>query len=145
MYIALKRCEVNKMTTIMAAKVKFEIECLLKTSPKVLENMISTPSGLSEWFAEDVNIKGDVYTFIWDGSEEQARLTSGKNTTKIRFQWLQDEEVGNDCHFEMAYNVDPMTKTVVFTVSDYAVEEEVEESKLLWEQQVSDLKRVLGA
>jgi hypothetical protein len=102
-------------------------------------------SGLSEWFAEDVNIKGDVYTFFWDGSEEQARLTSGKNTTKIRFQWLRDEEDGNACHFEMAYNVDPMTKSVVFTVSDYAEEEEVEESKLLWDQQVSELKRVLGA
>ena len=133
------------MTTSKAAKEKIEIEFLLKTSPKVLENMISTPSGLSEWFSDDVNIKGDIYTFIWNGSEEQARLTSGKNTTKIRFQWLRDEDDGVDYHFEMAYTVDPMTKLVVFTVIDYAEPEEVEELKLFWEQQVSDLKRILGA
>ena len=49
----------------MAEKERFELEFLLKTSPKVLDNMISTPSGLSEWFAEDVNIKDEVYTFIF--------------------------------------------------------------------------------
>ena len=49
---------------------EFELEYLLKTSTKVLENMLSTPSGLSEWFADDVNIKDDIYTFVWDGSEE---------------------------------------------------------------------------
>ena len=43
----------------MAVKEKFELEYLLMTSPKVLDNMISTPSGLSEWFAEDVNIQND--------------------------------------------------------------------------------------
>jgi hypothetical protein len=47
-------------------KEKFELEFLLRTSVKVLENMLSTPSGLSEWFADDVNVKDDIYTFIWD-------------------------------------------------------------------------------
>ena len=41
----------------MTEKNKFELEFLLKTSGKVLENMIFTPAGLSEWFADDVNIK----------------------------------------------------------------------------------------
>jgi len=35
----------------MANKEKFELEYVLKTSPKVLDKMISTPDGLSEWFA----------------------------------------------------------------------------------------------
>ena len=58
----------------MTEKVKFELEYLLKTSPKVLENMLCTPSGLSEWFADDVNIKEDIFTFIWDGSQESAAV-----------------------------------------------------------------------
>jgi len=64
-------------------KEKYELEYLLKTSIKVLDNIVSTPSGLSEWFADDVNIKDDVYTFIRDGSEEEAKLISKKNNARI--------------------------------------------------------------
>ncbi len=129
----------------MTEKVKFELAYLLKTSPKILENMISTPSGLSEWFANDVNIKEDIYTFYWDGSEERARLLSGKNGGKTKFQWINDEEDGLDCYFEMSINIDPLTKSVVMHVTDFAHNDEVEEAQMLWEQQISDLKRVLGA
>ena len=129
----------------MNGKEKIELEYLLKTSPKVLENMLCTPSGLSEWFADDVNIKDDVFTFFWDGSEESARLISKKPASKARFQWLADEEDGNDCYFEMSFEVDPMTKSVIMNIIDFAEEDEIGESQLLWEQQVSDLKRVLGA
>ena len=52
---------------------KLELEFGLKTSSKVLYQMLSTPSGLSRWFANDVNINRDgTYSFIWDGSEEVA-------------------------------------------------------------------------
>jgi uncharacterized protein YndB with AHSA1/START domain len=129
----------------MTEKVKFELEYLLKTSPKVLENMLCTPSGLSEWFADDVNIKDDIFTFLWDGSEEKARLLSKKPNSKAKFKWIEDEEEGNDCYFEMSFDIDPMTKVVVMTITDFAEEDELEESQMLWEQQVGDLRRVLGA
>jgi len=129
----------------MTEKVKFELEYLLKTSPKVLENMLCTPSGLSEWFAEDVNIKDDIFTFCWDGSEEKARLVSKKPNTKAKFKWLEDERSGNDYFFEMSFEVDPMTKMIVMTVTDFAEEEEVDEAKMLWESQINDLKRLIGA
>ncbi len=129
----------------MTEKVKYELEYLLKTSPKVLESMLCTPSGLSEWFADDVNIKDDIFTFFWDGSEEKARLLSKKAGTKAKFKWLDDEEEDNEYFFEMSFEVDPMTKTVVMRVTDFAEEDEIEESQMLWEQQVGELKRVLGA
>ena len=126
-------------------KEKYELEFLLKTSIKVLDNMVSTPSGLSEWFSDDVNIKDDVYTFFWDGSEEDARLVTKKSNTKIRWQWIEDEEDGIDSYFELRYEVDPMTKSVILTVTDFSEEDEMDESKRLWEQQISNLRRVLGA
>jgi hypothetical protein len=128
----------------MPAKVKFEMEYLLKTSSKVLETMISTPSGLSEWFADDVNVKGDIYTFVWEDSEQEARFFHDKQHRRYRFQWLEDEEQDNDCFFELRYAVDPMTKEVIFSIADYAEIEEVDDSKRLWEQQVTDLRRTLG-
>lgn len=126
-------------------KEKFELEFLLKTSTKVLDNMISTPSGLSEWFADDVNIKDDVYTFIWDGSEEEARLLTRKPNSKVKWKWVEDEEDGIDSFFELRYDVDPMTKAVILNVTDFAEPDEVEESKLLWDKMINNLKSVIGA
>lgn len=127
----------------MADKEKFELEYLLKTSPKVLDNMISTPGGLSEWFADDVNVKDDIYTFIWDGSEEEARLITKKNGSKVKWKWIEDDEI--DSYFEFRYEVDPMTKAVVLTITDYAEPSEMDEIKRLWDNQIGELKRLLGA
>lgn len=129
----------------MAEKEKYEMDFLLKTSIKSLDNMVSTPSGLSEWFADDVNIKDDVYTFIWDGSEEQARLLTKKNNVRVRWQWLEDEEEDLDTYFELRYEKDPMTKSVILTLTSFAYPDEVEESQFLWEEQINQLKRKLGA
>ncbi len=126
-------------------KEKFELEFLLKTSTKVLNNMISTPSGLSEWFADDVNLKDDMYIFIWDGSEEEARLITKKANSKVRWQWVEDEEEGIDSYFELKMEVDPMTKAVILNVTDFAEPDEMEEAKLLWEKQINNLRGVIGA
>ena len=72
-------------------------------------------------------------------------MISKKPASKARFQWLSDEDDGNDCYFEMSFEVDPMTKSVIMNITDFADEDEISESQLLWEQQVGDLKRVLGA
>lgn len=129
----------------MSDKKKYEIEFPLRTSTKVLYTMISTPSGLSEWFCDNVNLKEDTYTFIWDGSEEVARLLTKKNGEFIKFRWDEDEEDGLTTYFEMRIQIDALTKDVALIVTDFAEEDEVEESKMFWMGQLNDLKHVLGA
>ncbi len=129
----------------MSEKIKFEQEYLLKTSPKVLNSMLMSPSGLSEWFSDDVNIKEDIYTFYWNGSEEQARLLGKKSNEYIKFQWLEDEENELDTYLEIRFKVDPMTKAVVLNLTSFADEDELEEVQLYWENTINDLKRVMGA
>lgn len=129
----------------MTKKEKFELEYVLKTSPKVLDKLLITPDGLSEWFADDVIVRDEVYTFMWDGSEEQARLIHKKSGEGIKWQWLDDEEEELDTFFEMRYTIDPMTKAVILSVTDFAEPSEKDEVVRLWESQVSDLRRVLGA
>lgn len=129
----------------MSDKVKFELEYTLKTSTKILYNMLSTPSGLSEWFADDVNIRDGVYTFFWDGDEEQARLLTKKSNEFVKFQWLDDEEDGIDSFFEFRIKIDPLTKDVALMITDFAEEDEVEEASRLWDSQVDDLKMTLGS
>ena len=127
----------------MKTKDKFEIEFPIQASPQLLYNYISTPSGLSEWFADNVNSRGELFTFIWDDSEEQAKLITKKSSERIKFKWLDSED--DSSFFELRIQVDSITKDVSIIVTDFSDDDEVEESKMLWENQISSLKQVLGS
>ena len=129
----------------MEDKIKFEIEFPIHASPQLLYQYISTPSGLSEWFADDVNSRGEFFTFIWNDSEEKAKLLNKKSGERVRFRWMADEEEGDSYYFEIRIQVDEITKDVSIMIVDFADEDEVDEAKMLWENQISDLKHVLGS
>ena len=126
----------------MSDKTKFELEFVIQSSPQMLYQYLATPSGLSEWFADDVNSRGEMFSFIWDGSEEEAKMLKRKNDEFIKFAWEESED---DSYFEMKIIVDEITKDVSLFITDFADEDEVEESKMLWTNQVADLKQVLGS
>ncbi|WP_445731057.1 START-like domain-containing protein [Mariniflexile sp.] len=128
----------------MDEKVKYEIEFTIQASPQLIYQYISTPSGLSEWFSDNVNSRGELFTFIWDDSEEKAKLISKKSGERIKFRWITEED-DQTSYFEIKIQVDEITKDVSLIVTDFAEEDEVEESKMLWENQISSLKQVLGS
>jgi len=128
----------------MDDKIKFELEFPIHASPQLLFQYISTPSGLSEWFADNVNSRGELFTFIWDDSEEQAKMLSKKNGERVKFKWLNGED-DSSTYFEIRIQVDDITKDVSLMVTDFADDDEVDETKMLWENQISDLKQVLGS
>lgn len=129
----------------MSDKIQYEMEFEIKSSTHVLFNMISTPSGLSEWFADNVNIKKDLFTFIWDGSEESAFLIGKKKGESVKFQWEEDKEEGLKTFFEVRIKVDELTNDVALIITDFAEDDEVDEAKLLWENQIAELKMVIGS
>jgi hypothetical protein len=129
----------------MDSKIRYEIEFPINSSPQLLYQYISTPSGLSEWFADNVNSRGEFFTFIWDDSEEKARLCSKKSGEKVRFKWVDANNKDTDYFFELNILVDEITKDVSLMVIDFADKDEVNEATLLWENQVSDLKHVIGS
>lgn len=127
----------------MSNKVKFDLEFPIHSSPAFLYQYLSTPDGLGEWFADNVNSRSDVFTFLWDDSEEKARRIAYKTNEKIRYKWDEDED--EDTYFEFNIQVDALTKDVSLIVTDFAEEDEVEESKMFWENQISELKHTIGA
>ncbi len=127
----------------MEDKIKYELEFPIQASPQLLYQYISTPSGLSEWFADNVNSRGELFKFIWDGSEEQAKLVTKKSGERIKFRWLEDED--EPYYFEIRIQVDEITKDVSIMITDFMYEDEIDEAKMLWENQISDLKHVLGS
>lgn len=130
--------------SMLMSKIKYNIEFPIKTSIGILYEMISTPSGLSEWFCDDVNVKPGKFIFIWDGSEEVAEIVRQKNNDYVRYRWEEEED--EKAYFELRIKIDDITKDVAIIVTDFADdEEEVEENKVFWESQLKDLKRVLGS
>jgi len=127
----------------MSDKIKFELEIPIQASPQLLYQYISTASGLSEWFADNVNSRSELFTFIWDDTEEQAKLITKKNGERVKFKWLESDE--DQSYFEIKIQVDGITKDVSLIITDFAEDDEVEESKMLWDNQVSDLKQILGS
>ena len=126
----------------MSDKIKFEIEFVIQSSPQLLYTYLSTPSGLSEWFADNVNSRGELFIFIWDGSEEVAKLLKRKSDDFVKFAW---EENDDDTYFEMKIIADEITKDVSLFITDFAEDDEVDEAKMLWENQISSLKLILGS
>lgn len=126
----------------MSKRKKYEIEYLLRTLPGILYPRLSTPSGLAEWFADDVDVKKDIHTFNWSGNEEQAKLISKKNDEYIRFQWIEDD--GTDYFFEFRIKVDPMTGELILVITDFCEDIDLKEALNLWNHQIAELKHNLG-
>ena len=125
-------------------KVKYELEIPIHASPNMLYQYISSPSNLQEWFADKVNSRGKIFSFIWDETEEKAKLVTKKPDEKIRFKWLESED--DESYFEIRIQVDALTHDVSLIITDFADDEdEVEEAKQLWENQIDELKHIIGA
>lgn len=123
------------------ARVKYTLEFTTRAKPELIYTYISTASGLATWFADDVNVNGKHYTFIWDGAEERAELISKKINKMTKFKWLDregDEFVG----FEIVR--DDLTDDVSLMVTDYEEEEDVEDAKAVWEVSIDQLKMTIG-
>jgi uncharacterized protein YndB with AHSA1/START domain len=122
--------------------IKIEIEYILNSSPKVLFNRLSTATGLAEWFADDVIVKDNKYTFVWDGVEETAELLRMKDLSYVRFRWVESEF--EESFFEFKLLTHDITNEISLIISDFVLEDEHDETVELWETQVNKLKYILG-
>jgi len=121
-------------------KEKFELEYVVNCSPKVLFNRLSSASGLSEWFADDVSVNGKKFIFIWDGVGHEAELAFKKENLLVRFNWLEDETF-----FEFKITRDELTGDVSLLITDFIEPDEREEIQSLWDSQIALLKHVIGS
>ena len=127
----------------MLSKNKFQIEFPIRSSLRILFNQISTPSGLSEWFADNVNLNGKIYKFFWDGDEQEAELLSKKNNLSVKFRWTNEPK---DTFFELKIVIDDITQDVSLIITDFAEDEEdLDEAKLLWNKQIEKLRQSIGS
>ena len=128
----------------MSELTKYTLEFPINSSVNILYKRISTPSGLAEWFADDVVINDKIFTFFWDGSEQEAKLLKLKTNQFIRLKW-EDNDTKED-YFEFLIQIDEMTSDVSLMITDFAEDEQDQEEQTeLWENQISALKSAIGS
>ncbi|HEX3008215.1 MAG TPA: START-like domain-containing protein [Bacteroidales bacterium] len=123
-------------------KNKLILEYPMNCSPLVLYPRLSTPGGLSEWFADDVNVEGKYFSFIWDGDPQRAEVVQKRENTFIRFRWEDDQP--NTSFFEFRIVTDELTNENALMITDFVEESEKKEVVDLWNSQVAILKRCIG-
>ena len=113
-----------------------------KASKNTLWNYLTTSTGLSGWFADEVNVKENIYTFVWNKSPVEAELLSIISNNKVRFRWIEDESP--ELFFEFKLHTDEITGAIVLEITDFAEPEEKDDAISLWDSQIKLLKRTLG-
>jgi START-like superfamily domain len=119
------------------------IEYELKKTPlPILWDLISTPQGLSDWFANKVTQKETQFVFSWKDNTQTATLLASKVNSFVKFQWQDDYDT--NYYFELKIVRQLLSKNVGLIVTDFAAENEVEDTTLLWDKEIEALKKKIG-
>ncbi len=124
-------------------KEKFHIEYIFdKVSRRSLWNQLTTALGLSAWFADEVIVDKDLYTFKWNKETQEAQVIDMKPETSVRYRWADEED--EHAYFEFIIHTIELTGSTALEITDFAEPGEKKDSIALWDSQVDDLKRTLG-
>ena len=123
-------------------RVQIELEFLFRASPTILYKFITTPSCLIRWFCDEVDITGEIYTFVWSGAEEVAEMIDDIEDERVRFRWEDAED--QEEYLEFRFTKSPVTGETILMITDYCDEDEQDDQKQLWESQVKVLRQETG-
>lgn len=129
----------------MSGKTKLQLEYIINCSPKVLFNRLSTAAGLTEWFADDVRVKGNLFTFVWGDTGQVAEKKNHKENKSVRYEWEGDDLDKEESYFEFVIALDDLTNDVSLMIVDFADKDEVKATTDLWNTQIAKLKQLLGS
>ena len=123
------------------SREKFTLEFLFRASPAILYKFLTTPSCLTRWFCDEVDITGDTYLFSWRGSYEEAELIDDIEEERLRFHW-EDSEDGE--FLEFSITTSPVTGETILEITDFAEPDELDDQRQLWETQMTRLRAEMG-
>jgi uncharacterized protein YndB with AHSA1/START domain len=118
------------------------MEFIFRASPTILYQFITTPSCLVRWFCDEVDINDDVYSFSWDGAEEEAEMIDDIEDERVRFKWTDADDPDEFLEFRM-YKSD-VTNETVLEITDFCDDDEVDAQRDLWDSQIKEMRKECG-
>ena len=74
------------------SQTPYTFEYEIKASPKVLYPYLSSPSGLQQWFADKVIVRGSSELhFYWDNENHPALVLPGKANKSVKFDFKRGD------------------------------------------------------
>jgi uncharacterized protein YndB with AHSA1/START domain len=122
-------------------RVSISLEFLFKASPTILYKFVTTPSCLIRWFCDEVDITGETFTFVWNGSEEVAEMIDDIEDERVRFKW---DETSDNEYLEFRFSRSPVTGETILEIIDFCDEDETDDQRQLWESQIKTLRQETG-
>lgn len=124
------------------SRVKIELEFIFKASPAIIYQFLTAPENLVRWFCDGVDIKDDLYTFTWEGSDEEAMLLDDIEEERLKFRWTENDNP--DEYFEFRMYKSAITRQTILEITDFCDKGEEQEQSDLWKSQISELQIVCG-
>lgn len=123
-------------------KEKYHLEYVFdRVSQDSLWRSLSTAIGLSEWFAEEVDIQDNEISFVWTaGHKDKASIINITSGSCIRFEWLDEP----DTYLEFCVHTAELTGSRSLEITDFAEREEQIAAIELWDKQIERLRYALG-
>ena len=109
---------------------------------------LSTPTGLKEWFADDVTLNEDkTFSFIWDGIKSKALKSAQKTNVLVKFEFAPSEGSSNKdvAYLDLKLEENDLTQTSFLKVIDYSEATDLKELEALWENLIDNLRAAVGA
>jgi len=123
-------------------RVKINIEFIFRASPTILYKFLTTPDCLIRWFCDEADVTGDIFTYTWSGSDESAELVDDIEEERLRFKWEDADDPDEYLEFRMSKS--DVTNTSILEITDFCDDDEIEDTKALWESQMKTLQTVTG-
>lgn len=130
------------MSTMSKKKVMYTLEYPVRCSPVILYEFLSTPVGLQEWFADQVDQRDNMFYFSWNGNTDVAEVVDYVENDYIRYKWDYYDE---DEFFEFRIEQSSITNETIFKITDFADKADLKDQERLWSSQVNDLKHRIGS
>ena len=125
-----------------AARKKFTLEYIIRSSPAILFEFVSQPDSLAQWFSDVCDAQDDIFIFGWGADYQRARQVDLVDEDSVRYHW----EHGNaDEYFGFKVYKSEIANDTVLEITDYVDPKEMKEQIFLWDKQVEDLKHAIGA
>jgi uncharacterized protein YndB with AHSA1/START domain len=137
----------SAMTKPDTSKIKFVREYAINASAKILYPYLSSPSGLSRWFAEDVNVvSNQVYNFIWDKTDHIATISNQRLNRSIRFVFAdENRQYGPEADYvDFTIESSELTGEQFLRITDFSSDQDEEEMEELWENLIQSLREIIG-
>jgi len=122
-------------------RVKNTMEFIFRASPAILYKFATNNDCLVRWFCDECDVTKDIYTFEWQGAEEEAELVDDIEEERVRFVF-EDSDPGE--YMEMRFYKTGVTNETIMEVTEFCDEGEEEEQQALWAAQIDKLKIETG-